>query len=98
MALNAFNKDPDTTEDFGVDWTERLQGDQMLCRRHHCVIDWIVPNGLTEEDDMWMTKGGRRRKLSGRSCGTTYRVTGIASRRSTVRPLRRWSESSSPEE
>lgn len=74
MALNAFNKDPDATEWFGVDWTERLQGDQVFAADTIVSSDWIVPNGLTEEDDMWMTKAAGV-KLSGGVMGTTYQVT-----------------------
>ena len=74
MSQNAFSKDPQSVEWFGVDWTERLQGDQVFAADTIVSSDWIVPNGLTEEDDMWMTKAAGV-KLSGGEVGMTYRVT-----------------------
>lgn len=74
MANNAFAKDPDAVEWFGVDWTARLQGDEVFAADTIVSSDWVVPDGLEEEDDMTMTKAAGV-KLSGGSVGSTYRVT-----------------------
>lgn len=74
MSQNSFRKDPQAIEWFGVDWTERLQGDGVFAADSIVSSDWIVPVGLDEEDDMSMTKAAGV-KLSGGVVGTTYKVT-----------------------
>ncbi len=74
MANNAFVKDPHAVEWFGVDWTGRLQGDEVFAADTIVSSDWIIPEGLVEEDDMTMTKAAGV-KLSGGTVGATYRVT-----------------------
>ena len=54
MSQNAFSKDPQSVEWFGVDWTARLQGDALFAADTILSSDWTVPAGLTEEDDMAM--------------------------------------------
>lgn len=74
MSQNAFSKDPQSVEWFGVDWTARLQGDALFAADEILASDWTVPAGLAEEDDMTMTKAAGV-KLSGGVMGATYRVT-----------------------
>lgn len=74
MGLNSFTKDPQSVEWFGIDWTARLQGDEVFAADTVLSSDWIVPAGLTQVDDMAMTKAAGV-KLSGGAMGSTYRVT-----------------------
>lgn len=56
---NVFNKDPDETLDYGIDWSSWLLDDTIISSL------WIVPDGLTESladfDDtfslIWLSGG-----------------------------------------
>lgn len=74
MGKNAFNKDPNSVEWFGVDWSERLQGDEVFAADTIASSSWVVPTGLTQADAMSMTKAAGV-KLSGGVVGTAYQVT-----------------------
>lgn len=74
MAQNSFTKDPQSIEWFGVDWTERLQGDGVFAADSIVSSDWTVPAGLAEADAMSMTKAAGV-KLTGGVVGMTYKVT-----------------------
>lgn len=70
---NAFVKDPNSVEWFGVDWTERLQGDDLFAADSVASSTWVIPSGLTQADAMSMTKAAGV-KLSGGTVGSTYKV------------------------
>lgn len=67
MATNEFFKDPNARLDFGIDWTEWLNGDAIQSAA------WTAPVGLTMENEahssttafVW---------LSGGTAGSTYPV------------------------
>lgn len=74
MNTNSFNKDPNNIEWFGVDWTERLAGDDLAEVDTINTSTWIVPAGLSPVATM-VTSNKAGVKLSGGEVGNTYRVT-----------------------
>ena len=74
MNNNSFVKDPNNVEWFGVDWTERLAGDDLAEVDTIDTSAWIVPAGLTQVAVM-TTDNKTGVKLSGGTVGNTYRVT-----------------------
>jgi hypothetical protein len=67
---NLKKKDPDSTVDFGIDWTDYLASNQDTIESS----TWEVPAGLTEEDDSH-TNDHTFVWLSGGTVGSTYAVT-----------------------
>lgn len=61
-------KDKDATLDYGVDWTEWLDGDEIASST------WDVPTGLTAGADSF-EDGVTKIWLSGGTVGTRYSVT-----------------------
>ena len=62
-----FNKDPDSIENFTVDWTQALDGDTIA------TSSWIVPSGVTQVAASNTTVLATI-KLSGGTLGNTYAV------------------------
>jgi hypothetical protein len=64
----SFSKDPDAKLDYTVDWTKWLNGDTIS------KSEWIVPDGLNDEDDS-NTSTTATIWLSGGTTGHEYTVT-----------------------
>lgn len=65
MSLQAFNKDPDETLDYEIDWTNWLSGDTISSS------SWSVPAGITDVTETH-TYTLATVRLSGGTLGTTY--------------------------
>lgn len=63
--LRNFEKDPDGTVDFTIDWTDWLESDTISTGT------WIVPAGITKVSSSYTTKMDTI-FVSGGSAGNTY--------------------------
>lgn len=70
MAL-PYKKGDDENLWYGIDWTDWLPESNGIS-----TSDWVVPDGLTQEDT-GVSAVGTTIKLSGGTVGTTYEITNI---------------------
>ena len=79
----AYEKGDDENLWYGIDWTDWLPTSNGIS-----TSSWVVPTGITQEDE-GVSSTGTTIKLSGGTIGETYEVTNIISTDSTTEDAER---------
>ena len=68
--MSGFVKDPDSTLDYGIDWSRWLEDEELISSSQ-----WDVPNDLTIVEDTFDPQGKTVVWLSGGVAGQLYTIT-----------------------